>query len=340
MFLLGGVAAGCGVGAALLLRRPRFDWNDKVVLITGGSRGLGLALARSVAQRGARLAICARDEGELRQAESDLRRFTSDVIALPCDVSDASAVKSLMEAIIRHYHQIDVVVNNAGVIQVGPYHTMTLEDFENAMNVIYWGTVHTTLAVLPHMLRRGEGRIVNVTSIGGKVSVPHLLPYSCAKFATVAFVAFSEGLRAELSGSGVKTITIAPGLMRTGSFLKAKFKGDNEREAAWFAAAASLPGISMSAQRAVNQIVAATECGAAERILSLPAQMLGLFHGLFPGLIADILGLVNRALPDGHGDENRPMGPYVLRGKLLESLTVLGQRAANKYLQQVGASRA
>jgi len=153
------------------------------------------------------------------------------------------------------------------------------------MNVIYWGTVHTTLAVLPHMLGRGAGRIVNVTSIGGRVSVPHLLPYSCAKFAAVAF---SEGLRSELSGTGVKTITIAPGLMRTGSFLNAKFKGDDESEASWFAAAASLPGISMSAQRAVNQIIAATERGAAERTLSVPAQVLGLAHGLCPGWTADI----------------------------------------------------
>jgi len=73
-------------------------------------------------------------------------------------------------------------VNNAGEIQVGPIHTMTVKDFEDAMNVMFWGTVFTTLAVLPHMRQRGDGRIVNVTSVGAKVSVPHLVPYSCAKF--------------------------------------------------------------------------------------------------------------------------------------------------------------
>lgn len=335
-YLLGGVATGCGFAAALLLRRSRFDWNEKVVLITGGSRGLGLALARSIARFGARLAICARDEKELRLAEDDLRRITSHVLSIPCDVSNADEVESLMQATLQHYRQIDVVVNNAGVIQVGPFQTMTLEDFENAMDVIYFGTVHTTLATLPHMLRRGEGRIVNVTSIGGKVSVPHLLPYSCAKFAAVAF---SEGLRSELSGTGVKTITIAPGLMRTGSFLQAGFKGDDEREAAWFSVAASLPGLSMNVQRAVNQIVTATERGAAERILGVPAQILGLFHGLCPGFTADILGIVNRALPNGRGDMNRPMGPYI-RGSKIESLPVLGQRAADRYLQHLDSSGA
>jgi len=319
-----------GVGATLLLRRRQFDWNNKVVLITGGSRGLGLALPRSIGQRGARLSICARDEGELRHAEIDLRRFTSDVMSLACDVSDPAKVERLIETTLARYNQIDVLVNNAGVMQVGPYHTMTLADFENAMNTIYWGTVHTTLAVLPHMIGRAAGRIVNVTSIGGRVSVPHLLPYSCAKFAAVAF---SEGLRAELSGTGVKTITIAPGLMRTGSFLNARFKGDKESEASWFAAAASLPGMSMSAQRAVDQIIATTERGAAERTLSVPAQVLSLAHGVWPGWTADLLGIINRALPNGRGEENRPIGPYIRRSKVLESLTVLGQRAADRYLQ-------
>src|SRR5205807_4694011 len=143
----------------------------------------------------------------------------------------------------------------AGTISVGPIQTMTVEDFRDAMDVMFWGMVYTTLEALPHFQRNQHGRIVNITSIGGKISVPHLLPYSCAKFAAVAF---SEGLRAELHGTGVQAITIAPGLMRTGSFLNAEFKGDDEREAAWFSLSASLPGPSMSATRAARQIISAT----------------------------------------------------------------------------------
>lgn len=323
---------GCGAAAAFLRRRPAFDWRGKVVLITGGSRGLGLALARSLAERGARIAICARDESELRLAEADLREYSSEVLSLPADVSDMAQVERVVGAVLQTYDRLDVLVNNAGIIQVGPYQAMTLDDFEFAMKVIYWGTVHTTMAALPHMLARGEGRIVNITSIGGKVSVPHLLPYCCAKFAAVAF---SEGLRSELSGTGVKTVTIAPGLMRTGSFLRARFKGDNEREVSWFAVSASLPGLSMSARRAVSQIITATERGVAGRTLGLPAQMLGLLHGISPGWTADILGLVNRALPSGRGAKDRMMAPYVHRSKALDSLTVLGQRAAANYLQEV-----
>jgi NAD(P)-dependent dehydrogenase (short-subunit alcohol dehydrogenase family) len=328
--MLGVVGAGCGVAAALMRRRENFDLRGKVVLITGGSRGLGLAMARDFAAAGARLALCAREPAELRAATDDLRSCTSEVLGVPCDVGDPEQVENMINAVMQHYGRIDVLVNNAGVMQVGPLHTMTLADFEHAMEVIYWGVVHTTLAALPHILKGGEGRIVNITSIGGKVSVPHMLPYSCAKFATVAF---SEGLRAELAGTGVKTVTIAPGLMRTGSFLNASFKGNNPNEAKWFSVSASLPGISISAKRASASVVAATKRGTADKVLGGSASMLAIFHGLFPGLTADVLGLIKQALPDGRGAQDRLIKPVIQRSMLLKGLTVLGQRAARRYLQ-------
>lgn len=323
---------GAGMAAAAVVRRrsARFDFKGRVVLITGASRGLGLALARAFAAHGARLAICARDDSKLRTAEADLRQY-GQVFSRPCDVSSASQVQSLIDATMAHYGAIDVLVNNAGAIQVGPLQTLTLADFETAMQIMYWGTVHTTLAALPHMLARGQGRIVNITSIGGRVSVPHLLPYSCAKFAAVAF---SEGLRAELSGTGVKTVTIIPGLMRTGSFLNARFKGNDDREAAWFSLSASLPGPSIGVQEAVDQIVCATRNGTAEKIVGTPAKLLALVHALFPGATANALGIVNRLLPRGQGVGSRVMKPYIRRQHWLDSATAVGQREAEMYLQE------
>ena len=107
------------------------------------------------------------------------------------------------------------MVNNAGMIQVGPLATTTKEDFVTALDVMFWGTLYPTLAVLPQMRARGRGHIVNITSIGDLVSVPHLLPYTCAKFAAVGL---SEGLRAELGPVGIRVTTVVPGLMRTGSY--------------------------------------------------------------------------------------------------------------------------
>lgn len=204
-----GVAAGVGaaVAASALLRRSPDDLEGHVVLITGGSRGLGLSLAREFASRGCRIAICARDRGELANAADDLRARGAEVLTIESDVADQAAVDRMIDRALSHYGRIDILVNNAGEIQVGPVDSMTIADFERSMNIMFWGTVYPTMALLPHMKQRGSGRIVNITSIGGKVAVPHLLPYTCAKFAAVGF---SEGLHAELAKSGVKVVTIAP----------------------------------------------------------------------------------------------------------------------------------
>lgn len=328
--ILGSAAIAAGLTGAMRRRGRAMDLRGKVVLITGGSRGLGLALARGFAKEGARLILCARDENELQAAKQDLAKSAAQVLTVPCDVSDRLQVEHLIGEGVRHYGRIDVLVNNAGVIQVGPLESMTIEDFERAMNVMFWGTVYTSLAVLPHMRRLEQARIVNITSIGGKVSVPHLVPYSCAKFAAVAF---SEGLRAELQGSGVKVVTIAPGLMRTGSYVNAHFKGDVNSEAAWFSTSASLPGLSIGAARAAGQIISATRTGRAERILTPQANALARFHGLFPGLTADLLGLVNRLLPRGDGQTERGADSPILQAPWLRALTTLGRRAAREFRQ-------
>ncbi len=296
-----GVAAGVGAyfGLRALVRGLRaIDLKDKVVLITGGSRGLGLVLAREFGKQGAKLAICARDACELDRALVDLGNEGIPAAGMVCDVTDRRQVFEMVEAFRGFFGRIDVLVNNAGVIQVGPMEVMTLADYEEAMLVHFWGPLFTTLAVLPEMRARGEGRVVNISSIGGKVSVPHLLPYSASKF---ALVGFSEGLRAELGRDGVLVTTVIPGLMRTGSPRNAFFKGKHHAEYAWFTLSDSLPLFSISACRAARRIVNACKHGEAEVVLSLPAQLAVAFHGVFPGLTADLLRVANRLLPGAGG---------------------------------------
>jgi len=328
--------AAAAAGMAVARARRRQDLAGQVVVITGGSRGLGLALAREFAARGCHLVLCARRSHELQNARRDLETNRGRIVTHVCDVTDREQVNQFIQEVLNEFGRIDILVNNAGAICVGPIETMTVEDFESAMDVMFWGMVYTTLAALPHFRSRRSGRIVNITSIGGKVSVPHLVPYSCAKFAAVAF---SEGMRAELAATGVKVVTIVPGLMRTGSFLNAFFKGAEQGEAAWFSAGASLPGISMSARRAARQIVSAVEHGRAERILSAPANLLALFHGIFPQLSMSVLGLVNRLLP--HGSQQVEIGKdsAVLQRPILRAVTVLGRRAAEEYLQPTGTTQ-
>ncbi len=182
------LATAVGVGAITAYTiwgkpKPKYDFQGKVVLITGGSRGLGLVLAREFALEGAKLAICARDSEELKRAKSDLENRGAEVLDIVCDVRNQNEVDRMIEEVCRHYGQIDVLINNAGVIQVGPLEVQTKKDFEDAMNVHFWGPYYTMSAVIPQMRERGEGKIVNISSIGGKMNVPHLAPYCASKFA-------------------------------------------------------------------------------------------------------------------------------------------------------------
>ena len=329
-------ASGLGLAAFKLLQWWRqADLRGQVVMITGGSRGLGLALAKTFAHEGCRMVLCARDEQELAWAQQVVVQQGSPVLALPCDVADPQQVNHAVEQATQHFGRIDILVNNAGMIQVGPLQSITVQDFEDALNVMFWGVLHPTLAVLPQMRARRYGRIVNITSIGGKVSVPHLLPYNCAKFAAVGL---SEGLRAELGRTGIRVTTIVPGLMRTGSHLNAQFRGQTAREFAWFSLGASLPGLSMNAERAARQIVQATKRGDAERILTLPANLLERFHGIFPGTTTNILGMVNHLLPSANGANagapTRGMeAQQYLHSRIFNVLTRLGHMAAQRYHQ-------
>ena len=128
-----------------------YDFHGKVALITGGSRGLGLVLARHLAAEGARVAICAREDEELERARQDLQSNGANVFATACDLRDREDVDRMVARVLQHYGQIDVLINNAGIISVGPLEEMTLDDFTEAMDANFWSAVYATLAVLPEM---------------------------------------------------------------------------------------------------------------------------------------------------------------------------------------------
>ncbi|OGX86048.1 SDR family NAD(P)-dependent oxidoreductase [Hymenobacter glacialis] len=292
-----------GLGAVALAanlwsnRRGSYELSRRVVLITGGSRGLGLVLARQAVAEGARVAICARDEAELARARQDLLQAgaaEADVLTLAHDITNQAEVQAMVSEVEKRFGTIDVLINNAGIIVGGPLDNMDLRDYEDSMAIHFWAPLHAMQAVLPSMRRRGEGRIVNISSLGGKVALPHMTPYSASKF---ALVGLSEGFRAELHQHGISVTTVCPGLLRTGSPGHAIVKGQQEKEFAWFSIADSLPGLTMSAEQAARQIWNACRRGDGEVILSLPAKLLAAFHGLLPGTTTDILSWLNRALP-------------------------------------------
>ena len=316
-----------------------------VALVAGASRGLGLLIAENLAEQGHDVAVCARNLEETqrgaRQAESEARSAegaaAGRVVPYACDVADRDGVQALVRQVEQDLGPIEVLIHVAGIIQVGPAETMTLEHFDDAVGVMLMGPVNTAWSVLPGMRERGRGRIGVVTSIGGTVSPPHLLPYATAKFGAVGF---TEGLASALSGTGVTATTIVPGLMRTGSHENALFTGDRAAEFAWFGPAASLPVLSMDARRAARAMVRGVLSGRPHVVLTPMAKVGMRVHGLMPATTVRVMGLANRLLPGAPSEKeaSRPVKGRVaarqLSSDVVEKLTVLGRRAAEQLNQR------
>lgn len=301
---IAGTALG-GLTAGLIVRRlsrtsPAYDVRGRTVLITGGSRGLGYVLAGEFGRLGARVVILARTEDDLARAGRKLRDQGHDVTALVCDVRDETQVTRTVAAVVEQTGGIDVLVNNAGVIQVAPLDHTHLEDYEDSLNTHFWGPVYLIRECLPHIRERGGGRILNVSSIGGRVAVPHLAPYSVGKF---ALVGLSEGLRSELGRHGIAVTTATPGLMRTGSHLRAQIRGRHEREAVWFGAGVTSSLTSMDARRAARQMVQACLRGRAHVTPGVQARVAEILNVTAPELTAAVASLVTRRVLPGPSPE-------------------------------------
>ena len=334
--------AGALVAAAALWsnRRGSYDLAGRVVLITGGSRGLGLVLARQAVAEGAKVAICARDADELERARQELAAGGTEVVALQRDLTNPEAVRSLIAEVQEQLGFIDVLINNAGIITAGPLDHMELREYQDSMDTHFWAPLHAMQAVLPAMRRRGEGRIVNIASVGGKVPIPHLAPYCASKF---ALVGLSESFRIELKQHGILVTTICPNLLRTGSARHAIVKGKHQTEYSTFVIADSLPIITLAAEAAARRIWDACRRGDAEVIVGTPAKLLAGLHGLLPGTTTDLLSLVNRVLPGENGeagDERRHgyESETAITRSWLTTLTRKAEKENNELAKNADAS--
>ncbi|HEY0839764.1 MAG TPA: SDR family oxidoreductase [Vulgatibacter sp.] len=282
------------IGALLLARARQYEWDGRVAVIVGGSRGLGLLVARRVGRKGAIPVLVARNEAELLAAQHGLADEGIRAEVIVADVSDEEQAFAAIDRIAARMGRLDVLVNAASIIPVGPFEALTIDDLRAAVDVNFWGTVFTCWAALPHLKKARGARIANVSSIGGEVSVPHLLPYSCGKFAVTGF---SEGLQAEVARHGIRVVTIVPWLMRTGSAPHALVKGRKKVEAALFEISASLPLLTVDAGRAADRIVKAIEKGERHVTIGVLAKGARIARALAPGLSGAVLGLAARLLP-------------------------------------------
>jgi NAD(P)-dependent dehydrogenase (short-subunit alcohol dehydrogenase family) len=287
--------------------RRAYSFADKVVLITGGSRGLGLVLARQLCAEGAKVALIARDHGELTKAADELGRLGGKILPIPCDLLQREQISAALKEVVDRLGGLDVVVNNAGAIEVGPFEHMQREDFERSLSLHFWAPFNLITEAVPHLRRRKEARIVNIASIGGRVAVPHLAPYCASKF---ALVGLSDALRAELARNHIHVTTVTPGMMRTGSERNARFKGDHGAEFSWFSISTALPGGSIAAECAAAKILSACRHGLPSLTFPFTARTLIISNALFPNFTGGMMKIVNSLLPPPAG----PKGNVSLSG--------------------------
>ncbi|MFD6417629.1 SDR family NAD(P)-dependent oxidoreductase [Streptomyces sp. NPDC060194] len=306
-------------------------------LVMGGSRGLGLLLAARLTLRGNRVTIAARDKDELREGAAWIAAHAGAEPSIRvCDVRDDTAVRTTVDDVAAQQDGLDAVFANAGIIQVAPLDALTPDDFRDAMDTMFHGCVRTALAALPHLRRSpAGGRLVLTGSVGGLLGVPHLVPYSCAKS---AIGTLAEGLSAELAGSGVSVTAAHPGLMRTGSHLKAEFGGPAEREYAWFSALSGTPLVSMDAERAAERIVRAAERRRPRVVLTPAAHAASLAHGLAPALTTRLTGVAARLLPSADAPTDTVPGE-TLPTPRPRSRVLAGLHQAGRYLNDKAATR-
>ncbi len=284
-------------------------------------------MARRICAEGGTVVLLARDPDELGRAREDLRALANDVVTISCDLAQRGQIENAVREIVDRFGGVDVLINNAGIIEVGPLEHMTRADFEKAMDLHFWAAYELIMQTAPHMRRRGEGRIVNIASIGGEIAVPHLAAYCASKF---ALVGLSNSVRSELARDRIYVTTVTPGLMRTGSHVNASFKGDHAAEYAWFSASASVPFASIGAERAAKKILLACRRGQPALTMPLAARALIVGNSLFPNTAARAMRLVNALLPgaiDSSGDELRSGRQSRAHSKAPGWLTHLADRA-------------
>lgn len=335
-----------GVGALIA---GRFIYNEvrdairsrsfehATVVISGGSRGLGLLIGKEFAKEGALIALLARDEAELRRAQNIIQFAAPDAFVkyYVCDCTKSEQVSKTITSIIKTFGSIDVIVNNAGVMTTTPIKNATGKEYAESLATHFWAPYNVIQHCRPY-LERGA-RIINISSIGGKMPVPHLAPYCTGKF---ALVGYSETLRAECISEGIYVTTVCPGLMRTGSIDHASFKGQSKKEYAWFSTLGSLPGITTSADKAARAIVQAARIGQAELRIGMPTKFLTLAQAHFPEFFSDLVALANSFLPSATEDNEVKVQGLDAHSKLSPSpLTTLGQKAAERNNESGYTSR-
>lgn len=249
---------------------------NKVILITGASSGFGEDAAWLFADEGCKVVLAARRVDRLQTLASRIQDAGGEAIAIPMDIVNADDVENMVNSAIDLYGQIDILFNNAGIGRVGWYEEYSMErDIETLINVNLIGTMRVTRAVLPHMLARREGHIINMISVAGYISAPLISSYSASKF---GLRAFTDSIRREVAPLGIKVSAIYPG------FAKTEFGQHIGRNEAYGSIRNKI-NVHMSSEYVAGKVVQLAKHPRRKLIIPWWANIAVTFFTLFPTLI-------------------------------------------------------
>lgn len=262
-----------------------------VAIITGASSGIGKALAVLLAQKyQAKLVLSARTLSALEETKHAVEKHGGEAALVLGDIAEAAIQKQIVQTCIDSFGQIDLLVNNAGFAKPGKLLNLTPEDWQQVFAVNFFAPLNTIYMVLPHFLEKGFGRIVNISSVAGKVAFPGSVCYAASKF---ALTGMSEGMAAELASKNIDVITVCPGWVRTEFFAK-NHMSDNKNPTliaqkndffGWLMRNV----LSISSEEAAKEILQSLEGGgSAELVLTAPGITAERITALFPSLMAQL----------------------------------------------------
>jgi NAD(P)-dependent dehydrogenase (short-subunit alcohol dehydrogenase family) len=272
---------------------------QKVALVTGGSRGLGLEMARILARRGWALALVARDPAGLESARRLLARESPSApsLSIACDLGRSGSARSAVEACKGAFGRLDLLVNNAGAISPAPFASLSRDTIATSLDLHVLAPAEAMGAAFPLLSAGRRGRVINVSAIEGLVGVPLLAACASGKF---GLVGLTESVRAEWASKGVGVTLACPGFLRpaggSGISPKAAPRPPSNRLPGGADRWMHLPLLSMEVDRAAARILEASERGRPRIVLTPAARALALLHGVAPGLVARVASRVGGRL--------------------------------------------
>jgi NAD(P)-dependent dehydrogenase (short-subunit alcohol dehydrogenase family) len=268
--------------------------SEKTAAITGAGSGIGRALALRLSEEGCNLALSDINQQGLEATQDLLKSRPIKVHAVKVDVSDKDQVYAWAEQAAREFGQVDMVINNAGVAVYDRLENISYEDFNWLFNINFWGVVFGTRAFLPHLRKRPEAHIVNISSLNGMVPFPFNGPYNCAKFAVRGF---NKTLVQELAGSNVRITSVHPGGIRTDIARNARFRKQNDQDLEHDDVTGMFARVSrMPAEEAARKIIKGVKKNRERLMIGIDAKVIDLSSRIAPVTTTKITGWVYRQM--------------------------------------------